>query len=111
MKMEEYLNTVTEQIRCTRARDMVEEELREHIQDQMEAYEADGMFEEEALEKQCRIWVIRWRRASPWTGYTGLICHGARWRWQGRWESSASYFRQLCLPEAQRCPEVTAYTG
>ena len=54
MKMEEYLNTVTDQIRCTRARGMVEKELREHIQDQTEAYEADGMFEEEAQEKAVR---------------------------------------------------------
>ena len=33
---------------------MVEEELREHIRDQAEAYEAEGMFEEEALEKAVR---------------------------------------------------------
>ena len=33
---------------------MVEEELLEHIRDQAEAYEAEGMFEEEALEKAVR---------------------------------------------------------
>lgn len=54
MKMEEYLNTVTEQIRCTKAREMVSGELRDHILDQAEAYEAEGMFEEEALEKAVR---------------------------------------------------------
>ena len=54
MKPEEYLHTVTDQIRCAGARDMVEEELREHIRDQAEAYEAEGMFEEEALEKAVR---------------------------------------------------------
>ena len=54
MKPEEYLHTVTDQIRCAGARDMVEEELREHIRDQAEAYEAEGMVEEEALEKAVR---------------------------------------------------------
>lgn len=51
MKLDEYLNTVTEQIRCIKAREMVGEELRDHVLDQAEAYEAEGMFEEEALEK------------------------------------------------------------
>ena len=102
MKPEEYLHTVTDQIRCAGARDMVEEELREHIRDQAEAYEAEGMFEEEALEKAVRDMGDR---------YTGLICRGARWRWQGRWESSASCFRRPWLPEAEMCQEVTACIG
>lgn len=51
MRLDEYLNTVTEQIRCVRARDMVGSELKAHILDQAEAYEADGIPEEEALEK------------------------------------------------------------
>lgn len=54
MRMDEYLNAVTEQIRCTKARELVTEELRDHILDQAEAYEAEGMFEEEALEKAVR---------------------------------------------------------
>lgn len=54
MKLEEYLSTVTEQIRCQKARDLVSGELKDHILDQAEAYEADGMFEEEALEKAVR---------------------------------------------------------
>lgn len=54
MKMEEYLNTVTDQIRCKKARDMISSELKDHILDQAKAYEADGMFEEEALEKAVR---------------------------------------------------------
>lgn len=54
MKMDEYLNTVTEQIRCKKARNLVSDELRGHILDQAEAYEADGMFEEEAMEKAVR---------------------------------------------------------
>lgn len=54
MRLEEYLNTVTEQIRCVKARELVSGELRDHIEDQAEAYEADGMFEEEAMEKAVR---------------------------------------------------------
>ncbi len=54
MRMEEYLETVTEQLRCTKARELVVGELRDHILDQAEAYEAEGMFEEEALEKAVR---------------------------------------------------------
>lgn len=54
MRMEEYLNTVTEQIRCKKARNLVSDELKDHILDQAEAYEADGMSEEEAMEKAVR---------------------------------------------------------
>ena len=51
MKLESYLNTVAEQIRYPKARGLVSDELRAHILDQAEAYEAEGMFEEEAMEK------------------------------------------------------------
>ena len=51
MKVQEYLSTVTEQIRCKQAREMVSEELREHILDQAKAYEEEGVFEKEALER------------------------------------------------------------
>lgn len=54
MKMEEYLHTVTDQIRCQSAREMVSEELRDHILDQAGVYEAEGMFEDEALERAVR---------------------------------------------------------
>ncbi len=54
MKMQEYLSVVTEQIRCQQARQMVSEELEEHILEQAKAYEEEGMFEEEALEKAVR---------------------------------------------------------
>lgn len=54
MKLDEYLTTVTEQIRCQKARKMVSDELRDHILDQAESYEAEGMFEEDALEKAVR---------------------------------------------------------
>lgn len=54
MKIEEYLKTVTEQIRCVKARDMVGSELEAHILDQAAAYEADGMQREDALEQAVR---------------------------------------------------------
>ena len=38
MDMSEYLDAVTEQIRCKRVRNMVATELRNHIEDQQEAY-------------------------------------------------------------------------
>lgn len=54
MRLEEYISVVTEQIRCKKAREMVGEELKGHILDQAEAFEAEGMFEDEALEKAVR---------------------------------------------------------
>lgn len=51
MKMENYLTSVTEQIRCKKARDLVSAELENHILEQAEAYEAEGISTEEALEK------------------------------------------------------------
>ena len=51
MKMEEYLNKVTEQMRCKKARASVAGELEYHILDQMEAYKQEGLEEEEALDK------------------------------------------------------------
>ncbi len=51
MKLEEYLATVTDQIRCKKAHALVSEELRDHVMDQAKAYEAEGMFEDDALEK------------------------------------------------------------
>ncbi len=54
MKLDEYLNTVSEQIRYTKIRSTVTEELRNHILDQAESYEARGAFPEEALERAVR---------------------------------------------------------
>lgn len=50
MKMEEYLNSLTKQIRCQRAREPVRREIQAHIEDQTEAFQMDGMSEEEARE-------------------------------------------------------------
>ena len=50
MRMEEYLETLTGQIRCKLARDPIREELRCHMEDQRDAYMEEGMTEEEAEE-------------------------------------------------------------
>lgn len=52
--MEEYLNILLEQIQCRQAREMVREEIRNHILDQAKANERDGMEKKEALEEAVR---------------------------------------------------------
>lgn len=54
MKLQQYLDTVAEQIRCQKIRPSVTEELKEHILDQAEAYVASGAMEDEALERAVR---------------------------------------------------------
>ena len=54
MKLNEYLETVSEQIRYTKIRSTVTEELKNHILDQAADYEAYGAFPEEALERAVR---------------------------------------------------------
>lgn len=54
MDRENYLATLTEQIRAKRARTMVAREVEDHIDDQKEMFLADGMTEEEAEEEAVR---------------------------------------------------------
>ena len=49
--MEEYITMVTEQIRCKKARDMIHDEIKAHIEDQAFAYEEQGMEKCEAVER------------------------------------------------------------
>lgn len=51
MKREEYLDILTEQIRCKKARGAVREELEAHMEDQKEAFMENGMKSEEAEER------------------------------------------------------------
>ncbi|MGN0335397.1 MAG: FtsW/RodA/SpoVE family cell cycle protein [Lachnospiraceae bacterium] len=51
MRADEYLNAVTEQIRCKKARPAVAHELEQHILDQAEDYRNAGFHEDEAMEK------------------------------------------------------------
>ena len=50
MTKEEYLQILTEQIRCKKARKPVETEIRNHIDDQMESNMMNGMEQAKALE-------------------------------------------------------------
>lgn len=54
MELREYLDTLVSQIRCKKARGMVEEEVAAHITDQMEACETAGMTKEEAEKEAVR---------------------------------------------------------
>lgn len=47
--MEEFIKTLTEQMRCAKARDGVARELANHITDQADAYEQSGMEHEKAV--------------------------------------------------------------
>lgn len=49
--MEEFIRSVTEQIRCVRARDGIAKELSDHIEDQTAAYEEAGESHEEAVKR------------------------------------------------------------
>lgn len=51
MGIEEYLDKLTEQIRCRKARDAVREEVRGHLEDQIEACLAEGFDVDEAKKR------------------------------------------------------------
>lgn len=52
--MDEYIRILLEQVRCRKAHEMIEEEIRNHIEDQAEANMAVGMSRSEALEEAVR---------------------------------------------------------
>ena len=54
MNIEEYITTLTEQIRFKQARQGVAQEIRNHISDQTQAYEQDGMEHDKAVEMAVR---------------------------------------------------------
>lgn len=58
MEMHEYLDTISEQIRCKKARPMVVEEIENHINDQAEAYIKDGMERMRHGTRRLRKWEI-----------------------------------------------------
>jgi cell division protein FtsW (lipid II flippase) len=51
VNIEEYITTLTDQIRCKKARQSVAREIKDHITDQSEAYEEMGLSHEQAQEK------------------------------------------------------------
>lgn len=52
--MEEFIKTLTEQIRCAKARAGIARELSDHIMDQTEAYEQSGMEHDKAVARAVR---------------------------------------------------------
>ena len=54
LNIEEYITTLTEQIRFKQARQGVAQEIRNHISDQTQAYEQDGMEHDKAVEMAVR---------------------------------------------------------
>ena len=54
MNIEEYITTLTEQIRFKQARSGVAQEIRNHISDQTQAFEQNGMEHEKAVEMAVR---------------------------------------------------------
>ena len=70
MRAEEYLQILSEQIRCKKARDAVKEEVCCHLKDQEEAFKEEGMEKEAAEEAAVKEMGVRWRRAHFWTEST-----------------------------------------
>ena len=62
MEYTEYMETLKEQIQNKRARSLVAEEIRGHIEEQAKEYQAEGMMQRE---RPCGRWAIRWRPAVP----------------------------------------------
>ena len=54
MKYSEYMESLLEQIQNDRAKILVSEEITNHIEDQCEAYEMEGMNKHDALEEAVR---------------------------------------------------------
>ena len=54
IKMEDFIRSITEQIRCVRAREVVAKELSDHILDQAAAYEEKGEAHETAVSRAIR---------------------------------------------------------
>ena len=55
MRREEYLYTLTEQIRCKMARGTIEQEINDHIEDQKAEFLSEGMSQTEAEEAAVRV--------------------------------------------------------
>ena len=73
--METYLEKLLSQIRCKKARPYIAEEIRDHIECQIEDNLSDGMSYEEA-EKNA-VTDMGDPVGSRWTGSTSLRLHGS----------------------------------
>ena len=80
--MEEYLKLLLEQVRCKKAHSMIREELKNHMEDQIEANRAAGMSQEEAEQAavadmgspvEAGVELDRIHRPKPAWGMIGLM--------------------------------------
>ncbi len=75
--MDEYLKLLLEQIRCTKARPYIKQELQDHMEDQIAENMKAGMDHEQAeKEAESETWGILWKQESPLTVSTDLRLHG-----------------------------------
>ena len=77
--MDEYLKLLLEQIRCTKARPYIKQELQDHMEDQIAENMKAGMDHEQAERKLSETWGILWKQESPLTVSTDLRLHGNFW--------------------------------
>lgn len=76
MERRDYLELMTGQIRCKKMCPVIAKEVEDHIEDQKQAFMAEGMKEEEAEKAAWRRWVIRWKSEWRWIRSTDRRCHG-----------------------------------
>ncbi len=77
--MDEYLKLLLEQIRCTKARPYIKQELQDHMEDQIAENMKAGMDHEQAEKEAVRDMGILWKQESPLTVSTDLRLHGNFW--------------------------------
>ena len=74
-----YLKLLLEQIRCTKARPYIKQELQDHMEDQIAENMKAGMDHEQAEKEAVRDMGILWKQESPLTVSTDLRLHGNFW--------------------------------
>ena len=77
--MDEYLKLLLEQIRCTKARPYIKQELQDHMEDQIAENMKAGMIMNRQRRKPSETWGILWKQESPLTVSTDLKLHGNFW--------------------------------
>ena len=77
--MDEYLKLLLEQIRCTKARPYIKQELQDHMEDQIAENMKAGMDHEQAEKEAVRDMGDPVETESPLTVSTDLRLHGNFW--------------------------------
>ena len=74
--MEEYLETLLEQIRCKKAHDLVRREIEGHMEEQISENMAEGMTRKEAVEAAVKVMGDPVATGWSWIGSIGLKWSG-----------------------------------